>query len=194
MKEKEEKDAAKKELDNKIADFNKKIKNSDDLNDNLQELVEHLAEFTGASACYVGKVDKPIKGIKDGLKEDDDENAHNIAGAQPQVQFLYANAASEEILKDKILDQNQGVTFKLFQDDQTHATNPCIFDGTDGPDGMPKHILIDQVVRNKDIHYYQVPKLGSYLAIKLEYMTCLFEEAYDAAVENYTSINDQMKE
>jgi hypothetical protein len=47
-----------------------------------------------------------------------------------------------------------GVTFKLFQDDQTNATNPCIFDGVDG---MPKHILIDEVVRNKDMHFFKVP-------------------------------------
>jgi hypothetical protein len=28
------------------------------------------------------------------------------------------------------------------------------------------------------------------LAIKLEYMTCLFEEAYDLAVENYMTVNE----
>jgi hypothetical protein len=83
------------------------------------------------------------------------------------------------------------VTFKLFQDDQTHATNKCIIDEADG---NPKHILIDEVVRNKDMYYYQVPRLGSYMAIKLEYMTCLFEEAYDAAVENYAQVNEQIKE
>jgi len=44
------------------------------------------------------------------------------------------------------------------------------------------------------MHYYQVPRLGSYLAIKLEYMTCLFEEAYDLAVENYMTVNEQIKE
>lgn len=32
------------------------------------------------------------------------------------------------------------------------------------------------------------------MAIKLEYMSCLFEEAYDAAVENYLTVNEQIKE
>ena len=34
---------------------------------------------------------------------------------------------------------------------------------------LPKHILIPEVVREPRIHYYDVPKLGSYLTIKLEY-------------------------
>jgi len=37
--------------------------------------------------------------------------------------------------------------------------------------------------------YYRVPRLGSYLAIKLEYDSCLNEEAYDAAVENYIEVD-----
>ena len=39
--------------------------------------------------------------------------------------------------------------------------------------------------------YYKVPRLGSYLAIRLEFDSCLNEEAYDAAVENYIEV-DQM--
>jgi hypothetical protein len=100
---------------------------------------------------------------------------------------LYANASSKDIIQDKILQQDEGVTYSLFKDDVTHATNPCIVDESGD---CPKHILIDEVVRNKDMHYYQVPRLGSYLAIKLEYMTCLFEEAYDMAVENYMTVNE----
>ena len=72
----------------------------------------------------------------------------------------------------------------------TSAQNPCI---VDEKDGVPKHIFVEEVVRNKQIKYYQVPKLGSYLAMKLEYETCLFEEAYDAAVTNYSEINEQMR-
>jgi hypothetical protein len=43
-------------------------------------------------------------------------------------------------------------------------------------------VLIPEVVREPRIFYYDVPKLGSYLAIKLEYNTCLFEEAFDAGL------------
>ena len=56
---------------------------ADDLNDELQALVDHVAGFTGATAAYVGKVVRPIKGIKDGLREDDDDRAHIIDRARP---------------------------------------------------------------------------------------------------------------
>lgn len=42
--------------------------------------------------------------------------------------------------------------------------------------------------------YYQVPRLGSYLAIKLEYKSCLFETSYDAAVDNYKECDQLNKD
>jgi hypothetical protein len=47
---------------------------------------------------------------------------------------------------------------------------------------LPRHILIPEIVREPRMHYYDVPKLGSYLAIKLEYESCLFEDAFDQAL------------
>ena len=38
------------------------------------------------------------------------------------------------------------------------------------------------------MHYYRVPRLGSYLAIKMEFQSTLFEEAYDVAAENYIKV------
>ena len=59
---------------------------------------------------------------------------------------------------------------------------------------MPKHVVIPEVVREPQMHYYRVPKLGSYMAIKLEYNSCLFEEAYDDAIENYNAVNEKNKQ
>jgi len=47
---------------------------------------------------------------------------------------------------------------------------------------MPKFIYVKDVVREPRMHFYKVPRLGSYLAIKMEYDSCLYEEAFDAAV------------
>jgi len=62
------------------------------------------------------------------------------------------------------------------------------------PEGMPKHILIKEVVKHPNIHFYKVPRLGSYLAIKLEYNSCLFEQALDQAVLNYSEVNEKRRE
>jgi len=36
-----------------------------------------------------------------------------------------------------------------------------------------------------------VPRLGSYLAIKMEYESCLFEEAFDAAVVDFLEVQSK---
>jgi hypothetical protein len=56
---------------------------------------------------------------------------------------------------------------------------------------LPKHILIPEVVREPRIHYYDVPKLGSYLTIKLEYQSCLSEDAFDAALQDYIEVEQK---
>jgi hypothetical protein len=38
------------------------------------------------------------------------------------------------------------------------------------------------------MHYYAVPRLGSYLAIRLEYESCLFEESLAVAVADYSEM------
>ena len=116
--------------------------------------------------------------------------AHHIPGSKQEIQFLYSSESCKEIMKDKILLQEEGVTYDLINDEKTSATNKNI---TDAKDGLPKHLFIEEVVRDKSVKYYQVPKLGSYMAMKLEYSSCLFEEAYEAAVVNYTEVNEQIK-
>lgn len=38
------------------------------------------------------------------------------------------------------------------------------------------------------MHFYTVPQLGSYLAVRLEYNSCLTEEAFDHAVADFASV------
>ena len=47
---------------------------------------------------------------------------------------------------------------------------------------LPKFINIPEVVRVPRIHYYDASKIGTYLAIKLENESCMFEEAFDAGL------------
>jgi hypothetical protein len=54
--------------------------------------------------------------------------------------------------------------------------------------------LIPEVVREPRIHYYDVPKLGSYLTIKLEYQSCLSEEAFDASLQDYIEVEQKRAE
>lgn len=74
-----------KKREDKINAFKSKVESSEDLNDNLQDLADHLKEFTNATACYIGKIAKPIKGVSQGMADDDDEDAHIINGSRPEI-------------------------------------------------------------------------------------------------------------
>jgi hypothetical protein len=115
--------------------------------------------------------------------------------------------AEQQYLVDKILLQDQGITYGLFQAEEADAgaaeetKDEEVEEGEPGEDGepvprpkkpkpekLPKHVLVPEVVEEPKMHYYSVPKLGSYLAIKLEYESCISEEAFDAAVVNLQEV------
>jgi hypothetical protein len=50
---------------------------------------------------------------------------------------------------------------------------------------------VPEVVREPRMHFYRVPRLGSYLAIRLEYESCLFEDAFDAGLADFLSMRER---
>jgi hypothetical protein len=119
--------------------------------------------------------------------------------AKEQIQFLYASK-DHQFMVDKILKQEQGVTFEALAPDEAPEEGADGGEPAEGEDGevapkvvekkekLPKFKLVEEVVRDQKIHYYMVPRLGSYLAIKLEYESCLFEEAFDSAVVDFAEV------
>lgn len=181
----------------RIISFQERVAESKDLEDELQTLTNYLKEHTNSTAVYIGKLVKPKKTITD----EDDDKAHIDEGAQPQIQFV--NSSSEhEFMVDKILKQDQGITYDLYRDggdegepaaeENAEEEEELNEDGEPKPkkekvvvERLPKHLIVDECVREPRIHYYDVPKLGSYIAVKLEYNSCLFEEAFDEAVVDH---------
>ena len=72
-------------LNQKIIDFKKSVSECDDHYQMLQALVDHINEFTNASSTYIGSLQKPIKGLKQGLTEDEEEDSHIIPDAEDEL-------------------------------------------------------------------------------------------------------------
>jgi len=83
------------------------------LTDQLQDLADYLKSFTKSTAVYVGKLVAPKKSIK----EDDDDRAHIDADAAKIIHFTNATDG-HQYLVDKILRQEQGLTFDVFKDEE----------------------------------------------------------------------------
>lgn len=88
------------------------------------------------------------------------------------------------------MKQNEGITHQLFgvKPEGEGDDQPAAEEGEEvepAKDKDPKHIFIPEVVREKNIKYFKVPKLGSYLAVKLSFNSCLSEEALEAAILDF---------
>ena len=55
-------------------------------------------------------------------------------------------------------------------------------------------MFVPEVVREPRMHFFKVPRLGSYLAVKLEYESCLFEQALVAGVNDYLEVQQRVRE
>ena len=88
---------------------------------------------------------------------------------------------------DKILNKGSGLTFDVFQDKVDEEGNVI------KSDDLP-HVLVQEVVREPRIHFFKVPRLGSYMAIRLEYNSCLFVESYNDGIRDALSCRERIKE
>lgn len=106
---------------------------------------------------------------------------------------------------DKILKQDQGLTFDVFKDPEAapveegekaeeEVTASLKANQKEKPEVLPRTIYVKEVVREPRMHFYKVPRLGCYMAIRLEYESCLFEESLDAAVVDYIEVRQRQKE
>jgi len=85
------------------------------------------------------------------------------------------------------LTKGKGLTFDVFNDKTDEEGK--VVESED-----LNHVLVKEVVREPRIHFFKVPKLGSYLAIRLEYNSCLFVESYNDGIQNALSCRERIKE
>lgn len=138
------------------------------------------------------------------IDEADNDKAHLNPDAESQLLFGYANPETGFMI-DKVLPPGSGVTYDLFVDappeepeekvepELDEDGNPIPVEPKPDPEKLPKHMTIPEVVREGRMHFFKVPKLGSYLAIKLEYQSCLFEEALDEGVKDRLTVMEKEK-
>lgn len=56
------------------------------------------------------------------------------------------------------------------------------------------HLYVPEVVRESQMHFYRVPRLGSFMAVPLEYNSCLTEKALDQSIVDYNAFVKAVQE
>lgn len=195
MKENEKIEAKEKtEAENKA--FWDKLQTSEDLNDNLTELCEYLHRNIGATGVYIGKLEPKMKAIQD----DDDENAHVDEDAPRVIKFKHANKDHQVLMVGSVLHPDQGISHQLFNPTEGGDDEAAEEEGEEKPETDAKDILktnphkyVSHVVRQKDIHFWTVPRLGSFMAIPLTYQSCMSDESLDAAIADWAEVSKRIE-
>ena len=183
--------------------FFRTIKDSTDLEDNLQELVDFVQEQTSATGVYFGKLVFPAKEIE----EDADDKAHFDEEAPKVIKFTHASKG-HEFMVDVVLDEAQAPlsheVFKASEDEENpeeeaEASDPEVT--SNKPEKAPKDIIktfkhkfVPEVVRNEQTYFQRVPRLGCFMAVPLCYNSCLFNEALEEAIEDYQVVSKELEE
>jgi len=55
-------------------------------------------------------------------------------------------------------------------------------------------VWVPEVIREPKMHYWTVPKLGSFMAVPLVYKSCLNINSFDKSVKDYTAYKAKVKE
>ena len=142
------------------------------------------------------------------IAEDADENAHIAENAPLVIKFKHANKDHEKIMVGRILEQGQGICHELFGKPEAGEEEEGgeKEEGEEG-EGAKKeqgeaddilktypHKFVKEVVREKKVHFWQVPRLGCFMSIPLVYRSCLSEPSLDEALKDYVEILKQMEE
>ena len=99
------------------------------------------------------------------------------------IRFTNASKSHQQMV-GKILKPEQGLTHSVFKEEEAPPESEEAPEGQ-AKEEVPKSVYVKEVVREPKMHFYNVPRLGCFMAIALKHKSCLFEDALDAAVSDY---------
>lgn len=96
----------------------------------------------------------------------------------------------------------EGVTHKLFgtslvaegEGEENPPANEGEGEEEKPASDEPKTIFIEQVVREKKMKFFRVPRLGSYLSVRLSYQSCFSEKAIEIAIADKLEYDKRKEE
>lgn len=132
------------------------------------------------------------------IDEEADDTAHVDEDALEQIEIIHAAPKEYSFLVGKTLKPGEGVTHSLFSTSAEGEGEDLANEGEgeelpEKPD-VPKHVFIDQVVRDKKMKFFKVPRLGSYLAVRLSYNSCLSDKAIEEAIADKLEVDKKREE
>lgn len=152
----------------------------------MEALAEYIHRNVGSTGVYIGELEPELLNIND----DADETAHLDLNNPEVIKFKFANADHRTLLTNKVLRETEGVTHDVFSEEFTTLNQEFEEQAGQDPVSNYKYVYVPEVVREPRMHYWIVPRLGSFMAVPLVYKSCLNIESFDKAVEDYVAYKE----
>ena len=104
-------------------------------------------------------------------------------------------------MRDQRLKPEEGVTYDIFKEKEAEGEKEGAEGGEEAEGGekveeVPEeeeepHLLIKDVVREPRMKFFEVPRLGSYLAVPLNYEKCELEPSFDKGLQNHLTCEER---
>lgn len=97
--------------------FWKNLHESEDPYDRLDDFAEYMHRNMKSTGVYIGQLEAPYKAIA----EDADDEAHLDKNSPEIIKFKFANSDHKDLVVGTNLDQSQGLSHSVFDEEVTNA-------------------------------------------------------------------------
>jgi len=157
------------------------------LEDKLNEFANHLWNNLGCNGVYIGEYDK----IKKPVTEADSDKAHIDRHGKLIVKYIAASDNCGHLLGKTLAEQDGPITYSVWKDLPSEEIDESAppqaeeeeEESLEESSERLNYRFIPNVIKEPRIHYFDVPRLGCYLAIPLDYESCLNERGFVKGVE-----------
>ena len=133
------------------------------------------------------------------IDEEADDKAHIDDEASKIIKFMHASKG-HEFMVDCVLTQEEApLSHKVFSEGDGDDADEAAADDDDEEKKSVsatkdiidtfKHTFVAECVREPQIHFKRVPRLGCFMAVPLVYNSCLSNEALEEAIEDYQVVS-----
>ena len=163
------------------------------MEDNLSGLADHIHTRLWVSGVYIGKIER----VKKPITLEDSDKAH-IDPTAPEVIRYIASSKGHEFMVDKILEEKQGpLTYSVWKEPELDPVDmqedEAPVEKEEGEERLNTK-FVPNVIKEKSTFYFDVPKMGCFFAIPLNYQSCMFESAFDAGVDDKNDVARRRQE
>lgn len=131
------------------------------------------------------------------MNEVDDNAAHIDFDANQVITYIGGDSSSRDTLKGEFLPPNEGVTYDIFNNnEEAGQEQPADSQDGENEESEPKtnYVYVKDVVTNPNMHFFEIPRLGAYIAIPMVVSSYLNANSFEEGIKETKEFKDRVEQ